>query len=355
MTAQPDFNFDLLKRLCESPGIPGREDAIRAVVREELASLVDEISVDALGYVIGVKRGNGGPRVMLAGHIDEIGFLVRHIDERGFLRLHPVGGFDARNLVAQRVIVHGFGGLQLCGALAVVSKPAHLLDPGDIKPPKIEDLFVDLGMSAEQVHASVEIGDMVTLDRTCERVGQTVLSKSLDDRVGVFVMLEALRTLNGPLQAEIVAVATTQEEVGLRGAETAAYQVDPTIAVALDTTPSRDVPGTPDEEAVSRLGAGVTIKVMDSWSISNHKLVRHLRQLAATHHIPHQPEILPRGGTDAGAMQRTRAGVPAVTLSIPARYGHTVNEMCAVSDIQAAIALLAVYLRHAHEGEYTFA
>jgi endoglucanase len=354
MSTASDFNFGLLKRICELPGIPGREDAVRALVRDELGGLVDELSVDALGNVIGVKRGQGGPRVMVAAHMDEIGFWVKHIDERGFLRLHPVGGFDPRVLVAQRVIVHGYAGQALRGVIGVSAKPIHLLDPADIKPPKLDELFVDLGMSPEEVRANVEQGDMITLDRTVERAGSTVFGKAMDDRVCVFQMIEALRALSGPTQAEIVAVATTQEEVGLRGAETSAYHVEPDIAVALDITLAMDIPGAECHDAITRLGDGVAIKIMDSSAISNYKLVQHMRQIARAHDIPHQIELLPRGGTDAGTMQRSRAGVPAITISIPTRYVHTVNEMCAVSDIQAAITLLARYLEHAHEGDYSF-
>ena len=167
-------------------------------------------------------------------HMDEIGFFVSHIDDNGFLRLQPVGGFDARILVAQRVLVHGFAGSVLRGALQPGTKPIHILDRDEIKPAKMEELFVDLGLPVERVRAEVELGDIVTLDRELEEVGDCVMSKALDDRVGIFVMLEALRAMKQST-AEIVAVATTQEEVGLRGAQTTAFEVQPDIAVALDT------------------------------------------------------------------------------------------------------------------------
>jgi endoglucanase len=349
-----NLNYDLLKRICETPGVAGREDAVRALVREEMAGLVDEISVDALGNVVGVRKGQGGPRVLVMAHMDEIGFLVKHIDDKGFIRIQPVGGFDPRVLPAQRVIVHGFGGEQLRGALQISAKPIHLLDPGDIKPPKVDELFIDLGLSGDEVKARVEVGDMVTLDRTVERVGNNVMGKSLDDRICVFQMIEALRRLSGPTQAEIVAVATTQEEVGLRGATTASYHVDAQVVVALDITLAQDIPGSAEQDHVTRLNGGTAIKIMDSSTISNYKLVRHLRDVAATNDIPYQLEILPRGGTDAGAGQRSRGGVPAVTISIPTRYVHTVNEMASVGDVEASIELLARYLEHAHEGSYGF-
>ena len=347
------MNLDLLKRLCETPGISGREDRIREVVIAELRPLVDELRVDVMGNVVGRKRGRGGPRVMVAAHMDEIGFFVKHVDENGFLRLQPVGGFDARVLIAQRVLVHGCDGNVYRGAVQPSAKPIHLLDPSEVKPPKLEELFVDIGLPADRVKAAVEVGDMVTLDRTVEEVGDCVFGKSLDDRAGVYIMIEALRAMGGG-SAEVVAAATTQEEVGLRGAHTAAYAVEPDISVALDVTLAADFPGSPAEQAVSRLGKGAAIKVMDSSHLSHPKLVRHFRDLAERHEIPYQLEILPRGGTDAGAMQLTRGGTPAITLSLPTRYVHTVNEMANQKDLDGCVKLLARFLEDAGSRDYGY-
>jgi putative aminopeptidase FrvX len=345
------MNFDLLKRLCETPGIPGYEDRLRALVKEELRPLVDELRTDVMGNVVGIKRGRA-PRVMVAAHIDEIGFMVRYIDKNGFLRLQPLGGFDARMLVAQRVLVHTRSGQTLCGALMASTKPTHVLTEEERnRAPKLEQLFVDLGLPAEKVQELVEVGDMVTMDRTTEQLGENVISKSLDDRLSVYVMLEALRAVRHH-EVEIVAVATTQEEVGLRGATTAAYALEPQIGIALDITLALDIPGIEEHEAITRLGKGAAIKLMDSSVISHPKLVRHFREIAEREKIPYQLEILPRGGTDAGAIQRARAGVVTMTLSVPVRYVHTVNEMAAISDIEAAVTLLARYLEEAHTGDY---
>lgn len=346
------IDLELLGKLCAAPGIAGREDRVQAVVTDALRPLVDDLRFDTLGSVVGTKRGDG-PRVMIAAHVDEIGFFVSHIDDRGFLRLQPVGGFDARTLVAQRVLVHGFAGTVLHGALQPASKPIHLLERDEIKAAKLEELFVDVGLPADQVRSAVEPGDIVTLDRELAVVGDRVMSKALDDRVGVFVMIEALRAM-GQTRAEIVAVATTQEEVGLRGAETAAYAVQPEVAIALDVTLALDFPGLPPELAVTHLGEGVAIKVMDSSHIANPALLRHLRDLAAAHGIPYQIELLPRGGTDAGSMQRARGGAAAVTLSVPTRYVHTVNEMADQGDIAAAIRLLARFLEDAGSRSYGY-
>lgn len=347
------IDVDLLKRLCEAPGIPGREEQIREVTLSAMRGIVDDISVDALGNVIGVRRGSGGPKVMIAAHMDEIGFLVSHIDKHGFLRVQPVGGFDPRVLIAQRVLVHGHSGEVLRGAVQLAAKPIHLLDPADIKSVKLEELFVDLGLSFEEVSKRVEIGDMVTMDRTLEMVGDCVISKSLDDRVGVYVMIEAIKAAK-TTTAEIVAVATTQEEVGLRGARPAAYAVDPDISIALDVTLAMDIPEGKPYSRISELRSGAAIKIMDSSVLSNPRLVRHFRDLAETHDIPHQLEILPRGGTDAGATQLARAGNAAITLSIPTRYVHTVNEMASVADIEACVSLLARFLEDAGSRSYGF-
>jgi putative aminopeptidase FrvX len=349
------IDYDFLKRLSETPGVPSREERIRGVVEEALRPLVDEVRVDAMGNLVGLKRGRGGTptRVMVAAHMDEIGFLVRHVDKRGFVRLQPVGGFDPRTLVAQRVVVHTQAGDALRGVLMPSGqKPPHLMGPGqEPKAPKVEDFFVDIGLTGEQAREVVEVGDMVTLDRTVERAGNNIIGKCMDDRSGVFVMIEALRALRGH-EVEIIAVATVQEEVGLRGATTAAFGAEPDIGIALDSTLAVDIPGVEEPDHVTQLGKGVGIKVMDSSSISDPRLVRHFRDIARREQIPFQMEVLPRGGTDAGSIQRARQGVPAITLSVPARYVHTVNEMVSETDIQAAIDLLARYLEEAHTFDY---
>ena len=353
-----ELNFDLLKRLCETPGISSREEQMRRLVADELRPLADSLEADVMGNVIATKKGaEGGPRVMIAAHTDEIGFVVKYIDDRGFIRLSPVGGWDPRNMVAQRVWVHGFAGQSLRGTLMPGGKPIHLLTPDEAKQgPKIEEFFVDLGMSGEKVKELVELGDMVTMDRTCERMGDMVVSKTLDDRLCVFVMIEALRKLQGTaLQSTILAVATTQEEVGLRGAITSAYALKPDIGIALDVTLAVDFAGTSESERVTNLGGGAAIKIMDSSLLCHPKMVRHFRDVAQAKNIKTQLEILPRGGTDAGGIQRSRGGVPSFTLSIPTRYIHTVNEMAHVEDIQAAIDLLAAYLEEAHTRNYGYA
>jgi putative aminopeptidase FrvX len=345
------LNEALLRRLIETPGVPGREEQQREIAREELSSLTDEVRTDSLGSVIGTKKGREDVRVMIAAHTDEIGFLVRHIDDKGFIRLQTLGGHDPANMVSQRVIVTTADGGTLRGALQPARKPPHLARGEEQKLPKADEFFVDLGMPADEVKEEVRVGDYVTMDRTLEKVGQNFIGKAMDDRVGVFVMYEALRVM-GDHEATVYAAATSQEEVGWRGAAASGSALAPTVVVALDVTLAMDIPGVEDGDEISPLGKGAALTIMDGYSISHPGLVEHFRFIAERERIPHQMEILPSGGTDAGEVQRLHGGIPAITLSIPCRYVHTPNEMVSEKDVQAAIDLLARYLEEAHAGDY---
>jgi putative aminopeptidase FrvX len=346
------INEKLLRRLVETPGVPGREEQQREIAREELETLTDEIRTDPMGSVIGTKKGRDDVRVMIAAHTDEIGFLVKYVDDKGFLRLQTLGGHDPANMVSQRVLVSTADGTSLRGALQPARKPPHISRGEEQKLPKADEFFVDLGMPAEEIKEAVRIGDYVTMDRTLEKVGDNYMSKAMDDRVGVFVMLEALRAM-GEHEATIFAAATSQEEVGLRGAAASGSALEPTVVVALDITLAMDVPGGGNENTITSLGEGAAIKIMDSSLICNPKLVEHFRTIAEREGIAHQMEILPAGGTDAGGVQRLHGGIPSITLSIPCRYVHTPNEMVHESDVQACIDLLARYLEEAHTGDYS--
>lgn len=340
--------MELLKRLSEAAGIPGREEAIRTIVKEALDTHVDEIAVDRLGNVIAHKKGTG-PKVAVAAHMDEIGFLVSHVDEEtGFLRIDPVGGFDPRTLIAQRVMVHARGGATY-GLIGI--KPVHVLtDEERKKAPEMKNLFVDIGLRGKEAKQQVCVGDPVTLVQRFDDVGKLVTGKALDDRLGVYVAIEAAQRL-AKHEADIYFVATVQEEVGLRGARTSAFAVAPDIGVALDTTIACDIPGIEAHEQITRLGKGVAIKVKDSASISHPGLVQFLVSLAKERKIQYQLEILPRGGTDAGAIQPAREGAAVVTISIPTRYVHTVVEAAHRDDIEAAINLLVGFLETCHKAD----
>jgi endoglucanase len=345
-------NIELLRELCEAHGTSGYEDAIRAIVRRELDGQ-GEISADSMGNLICLKRGKGTKKVMLAAHMDEIGFVVKFIDDKGFLRLNPMGGWDPRQMNSQRVKVHTRGG-SLQGVLMYGTKPAHLLtDAEKNEGQKHDNFFVDLGLSGDEAKAQVRLGDMVTMDRNLVQLGSNLTCKAMDDRVAVFVMIEALKAA-GDHDADIYAVATVQEEIGLRGAAAAGWSIQPDIAIAIDITLANDIPGVPETDQITRLGGGAAIKIMDSSLVCHPKVVEHFRSLAERNGIPHQMEILTRGGTDAGAIQRLHGGIPSFTLSIPTRYVHTVNETVNEGDVQACIDLLARYLEDAHNGDYTY-
>lgn len=346
------MNIPLLKRLTEAAGVPGREGAIRRIVREELAG-VCEFSTDVMGNLHCIRRCGQAEakKLMIAAHMDEIGFVVKYIDDKGFLRLNPLGGWDPRQMFSQRVFVHAEEG-PLPGLLVYSSKPKHMLtDAERNKAPEIDQFFVDVGLPADEVKKRVRLGDMVTMNRTLDQVGNLLSNKSMDDRVGLYVMIEAVKAARDP-KVDVYAVATVQEEVGLRGATASGWSIQPDICIALDITLANDIPGIGEPDHVTRLGEGVAIKIMDSSLICHPGVVAHFRRLAEQHGIKHQMEILPAGGTDAGGVQRLHGGIPAMTLSIPTRYVHTVNETVHPDDVDAAVELLARYIEDAHTGNY---
>ncbi len=357
-------SFDLLKRLTETPGIPGREERIRELVLAESEDLWDETRVDPMGNLICLKRAtktsgrskktskrgaassdsaNGPQKVMLACHMDEIGFYVRHVDDNGFLRLQNAGGFDMRTLFARRVLVQGKR--DLLGVLNPGGRPIHLSSDEERKQvPELRDFYVDLFLPAKEVAKLVEVGDPVTLVQTTEELGEVVSGKSMDNRISLWVGMNAVRKAGANLKYDTYFVACVQEEVGLRGATTAAHEIAPDVGVAIDTTLACDTPGVSKEDAVTRLGAGVGVKVMDSASISHRGLFEAFVSVARKKRIPHQLEVLPRGGTDAGAMQRAASGARVITLSVPTRYIHTTCESLHKRDAIAAVDLLAAWL-----------
>lgn len=354
--------FELLRKLTEAPGVPGREERIRQIIESECAGLFDETSVDPMGNLICLKRATRSARgadrpqrVMIACHMDEIGFYVRYIDDDGHLRLHNVGGFDTRNLFARRVLVQGQR--DLIGILNPTGRPIHLATEEEKKKiPEIKDFYVDLFMSKKEAERLVQIGDPVTLLQSTEMVGKAITGKAMDNRVALWVGLTAIRKLLAPIRKksdagnagspyDIYFVACTQEEVGLRGATTAAFTCDADIGIAIDTTLCCDTPGISRDDSVTLFGGGVGIKVLDGASISHRGLFDEFLALARKHKIKHQIEVLPRGGTDAAALQRARGGTRAITLSVPTRYIHTVTETIHRDDAQAAADLLAVFLR----------
>ena len=340
--------MELLKELCETSGIPGREERIRAIVRRELEPIVDDISVDALGNMICTKKLPSAGKLMIAAHMDEIGFVVNHIDnDKGWLRVVPLGGHDPRNMIAQHVTVCADDG-DLLGVLYPGIKPPHIQTEGDRdKKLEVNSFIIDLGMSAAQVKKRVKIGTPVTIKRDFLEFGDCVTCKAIDNRVAIYTMIKAMQHAT-TFGFETYAVATAQEEVGLRGAGTSAYKIAPDVGIALDITIAADIPDVSDHEKVTSLGSGIAIKIFDSSAIQHPKLVQFLQDLADKREIQWQPEILPRGGTDSAALQKARSGMPVATISIPARYVHSSVETINKCDLQGGIDLLTGFIEEGH-------
>ncbi len=347
------INVDLLRHICELPGAPGYEQRVREFVIKEVSSLVDEISVDNMGNVIAVKKGKSPKKVMVAAHMDEIGFMVNYIDDDGFLRFVPLGGFDPKTLSSQRVIVHGHE--DVIGVMG--SKPIHIMSPEErSKQVPINEYFIDLGMTKEQAEKLVPIGSPVTRLGALIEMGDCVNSKSLDNRVSVFILIEALRTLKDQeVPYDIYGVFTVQEEVGLRGAISSSHLIDPDFGLGLDVTIAFDVPGSNGHDAVTCLGKGAAIKILDGMTICDYRMINYLKKVATDNQIKWQPEILPKGGTDTAGIQRYgKKGAIAGAISIPLRHMHQTIELAHKEDIHHCISLLTESLKAMDQYNWDF-
>ena len=344
--------MQLLEKLTQIPSVPGREDQIRSFIESHIrsADLFDEITVDPLGSLIGIRRARPlqgtditPKRVMLAAHMDQIGFLVRHICDDGYLRVAPVGGFDTRNLFARRVKVCCSSGV-LPGVMNPGGKPIHIASAEDKKKvPEITDFFIDVSLPADAVRHQVKIGDMVVLDGPFDVVGDSVVSQCLDNRIGCWAQIRAMENLKHH-NCDIYCVWTVQEEVGLRGAMPAAFECEPDIGIACDTTLCCKTPGVPEEERVTVAGEGVCLHVADSSMIADIKLIEEIESVAAEKAIACQRGILARGGQDGAVIQRSRSGVRTVAFACPVKYIHTVTEMAHRDDLKSYPALLTAWL-----------
>jgi len=348
-------NLKLLEKLTTTAGVPGREHRVRKLILKEIDGLFDKVSVDPLGSIIAVKKANpssGKPaktpvKVMLAAHMDQIGFLVSHIDDKGFLYLNPVGGFDTRNLFARAVTVcpdPNNPKKDLTGIMNPGGKPVHVATPEERKKiPTVREMVVDLGLDKKTVDKKVKIGDMVVIKAPVYTIGNHMVSQAMDNRVACWVAIEACRKLKNH-DCEVHCVFTVQEEVGLRGAVASAYTVKPDIGIGIDVTLAVDTPGVPAQDACTRLGDGAAITVMDGSAIGDYDVIEAFEAAAKKNKIKYQRSILAAGGTDTGGMQRNAGGCRAMTLSCPTRYVHSVTEMIHHDDITACRDLLAAYL-----------
>lgn len=339
--------LELLKELCDASGISGREENIRRIVQRELSGIVDDMTIDNLGNLIAFRKGSSKKpkRVMYSSHMDEIGFIVQHVTEKGFLILDPIGGHDPRNCIVQRVKV--LGRKELLGVVSWKCKPIHVQSDEEKKSsPSIDKLYVDVGLPAKEVLKLVSVGDPVVIHRDLEQYGNRVTGKALDNRTAVYTLIQALKR-SKKNKDDVYAVFTVQEEVGLRGAQVAAHRIAPDIGVALDTTLACDTPGVEPENAITRLGEGVGLTVKDGSLITDPDLYREFESLAKKKKIKHQPNLLTRGGTDGGAIQRAHDGARTITLSLPTRYIHSSIETVDLSDLEAKVELVTAYMKGA--------
>lgn len=343
--------IQLLKRLCETPGVSGFEHKAQSIVLRELNKSCDKAHTDRVGNVIGrkkpAKRSRKKPlKVMFAAHVDEIGFMVKHVDDEGFISFVPIGGFDARLLLGRRVIVHGRKNVKA----VIAPKPGCIQTPEDKKKVvEIKDLIIDPAMPGEDVSKLVRVGDVISIDEDFRHLNENVVTgRNFDDRVGVYCMLEAMKRIKDN-RVDVYAVGTVQEEVGLRGAPAAAFAVEPDIGIAIDGSLASDVPYASAKEKHCFLGQGTGIYIMDRLTIGHPALVKFLIDLSEKHKIKYQRNI--GGGTDASAIQKTRLGAMCTTIGPPTRYMHSAVQLCHLDDIEQTIRLLKTFAEHAHEME----
>ncbi len=316
----------LIRKLVETTSPSGYETQVRDVIRAEIEPLVDDLKVDVLGNLIARVGPPDGVKVMLAAHMDEIGLIATHVDENGFIRFTNIGGVRPLNCIGGRVRF-------LNGVTGVIGME-RLQDAS--KAPSLEQMFIDVGASNPK-ECPVRVGDVAAFDRPFSDMGNRLAAKAMDDRVGVAVLVETLRNLK-KTPSQVFFVFSTQEEVGLRGATTAAFGIDPEIGISVDVTGTGDTPNG-SKMAVS-LGKGPTVKVRDGGMLSDPRIVDWMVRTAEKAHIPYQLEVLEGGTTDARAMQLTRAGVLAGCVSIPCRYIHSPSEMVDFGDVKNAVRLL---------------
>ena len=335
------IDLKLIEQLTNAWGVSGNENQVRQIIRKQIEKNVDDIRVDAMGNLIAFKKAKSSKgkalKVMMAGHMDEVGLMVTHIDKAGYLKFDKVGGIDDRVLLAKRVLI---GKDRTPGVIGV--KPIHMLyrKKEDKKVSATEDLFIDIGAaSQEEAQRSVALGDYVMFDTPCEDWGSLIKAKAFDDRIGCYMMIELLKKR---YSFDLYAAFTTQEEIGLRGGRVAAYRNLPDMAFILEGTPAGDYPQSQvkDVSRAPALGKGPVITVMDRTVFCDKGLIKLLTDTAKASRIPYQIKRPGAGGTDAGRIHLTKEGVKTVVLAIPSRYIH--SPVCLISkrDVAAGLKLM---------------
>lgn len=316
----------LLEKLTQIDGVSGNEGAVREIVIKEIKKYCDEVTVDAMGSIIAHKSGKG-KKIMFAAHLDEIGVIATFIDDNGFIRFSNVGGLYVKDLVYRKVRFAN-------GIIGVIGSEEEAFE----KKPSLDKLYIDIGAKDKaEAEKYVSIGDTAAFIGGYYEQNGVVVSKALDDRAGCYILIEAMKKLKKN-KNDLYFVFTSQEEVGIRGAKTAAYAVNPDFAVAVDVTDTGDTPEAP--KMAVKLHKGAAIKVMDRSVLCDIDVRETMIAAAKKAKIPYQMEVLNIGGTDAGAIHLTRAGVKTGAISLPLRYMHSPAETASIKDIKACVNLL---------------
>lgn len=347
---QLDPTLQMFKDLTDANGIAGNERAPREVMKKYIAPYADTVETDNLGSVIAKKIGDeNGPKIVVAGHLDEVGFMVTQIDDKGFIKFQTVGGWWSQVMLAQRVTITTRKGDEVIGVIG--SKPPHIL-PADVrnKVVDIKDMFIDIGAASkdEVLEWGIRPGDMVTpyFEFNVMKNDKYLLAKAWDNRIGCAIAIDVMKSLQNEKHPNILySVGNVQEEVGLRGAKTTTHKIQPDIGFAVDVGVAGDTPGVTAKESTSKMGAGPQIVVYDASMVSHRGLREFVLDVADEHNIPYQFEAMAGGGTDAGSIHVTANGVPALSIGIATRYIHSHAGILHRDDYDNAVKLMVEVIK----------
>lgn len=339
------MDLKLLKELCDCPGVPGCENLVSEIVQRELKNYSEEITTDPMGNVIFKITDNNGPRILVDAHMDEVGFIVSHIEENGIIRVIPLGGIDPKLFYGQRLTIWGKDEIDV----TVGAIPPHIRKDAD-SAPEIDDCIIDSGIEYKKLKKLVKVGDPVTFSTKCLVDNGRVLSKALDDRVGLFVAIEAIKSIKkNNLKCQLTVSASVQEEMGLRGARIINSRVKPDFSIALEGTVSNDLPGVPKHKSLAHIGAGPEIRISDKYLIADRDFNTFIENLATSNKIDYQLTAKNAGGTNSTAFQVTGEGSKATVLSVPVRYLHSPSSVATLNDIELTIKLLTKIILNIHK------
>lgn len=334
----------LIKELTNICGVSGDEGEVREFLKEKIAPYADEITVDTIGNLIALKKGSNEKRIMLAAHMDEVGFIVSGINDKGYLEFKPVGGIDTRVMLSKKVVI---GKNKIPGVIGI--KAIHLQEKSERESvPKKKDLYIDIGAeNKEEAEKFVSMGDYVAFDTEFEMLGEkTFKAKAIDDRAGCAILVELMKQ---PVKYDTYFCFTTQEEVGLRGATVCAHRVNPDACMVLESTTCNDVYGCGEKDYVTNVGGGAAITFMDGRHIADRELFRWLYDAAKAEKIPVQLKRATAGGNDAGKIHLARGGVKTISVSVPTRYLHSPCSIASLDDIDSAKQIAELFLTRINE------